>query len=519
VARVASPAGALVSALIALALTLWARLAFAVVAERGDLVSYSFDDGRIETGPDTFIVFEHAKGRVDLSEDVYVTAYESVVIEDVAGNQAFPELQGYFPQIDDGRLYVQFYLMPTQRDQELSIALAGPARFNVEPQGIALWLVFRDGMIQHVSQWIPQVLVPRFEPFQWYRFDIVYDVGRGTYDLSVGLGDAPPLVSVRDQPNAPGSPGSGVGIFSFIGDLRDRSNVRYYIDSLNIGRNDIFARQAGDPVTPRPRRSLVDREIELLRAEIDELPGFIPIRGASERREVNDPYVAGLSAHLAHDPDRALRLLNVALEKARPGMERALCLNTHGVVLLGRGQLDAARRDFAAASEAAPSLPDPTLNLVLTAARERDWWTALRLADSSAARLRDDDRLLVLKAKIWMARDRPGAAAQALLPTEEPLLVGYRMLLDVVSGSAGAPRPEAIASFADAHADDPELRELAGDIAFAAGDYRAALRQYEALADADAPARSVLAKGADAYERLGDLARARALRERAYGRL
>jgi hypothetical protein len=56
-----------VSRLIALVLVLAARLAFAVVDERGDLVSYSFDDGRVETGPDTFIVFEYAKGRVDLS--------------------------------------------------------------------------------------------------------------------------------------------------------------------------------------------------------------------------------------------------------------------------------------------------------------------------------------------------------------------------------------------------------------------------------------------------------------------
>src|SRR5438046_10333711 len=132
----APPTGALMSRLIALVAILWASCALAVVAGAADLVSYSFDDGRVETGPDTFIVFEHAKGRVDLSEDVYMTAYESVVIEDVPGNGEFPELQGYFPPVDDGKLYVQFYLMPTQRDQELNVALAGPARFNVEPTGI-----------------------------------------------------------------------------------------------------------------------------------------------------------------------------------------------------------------------------------------------------------------------------------------------------------------------------------------------------------------------------------------------
>ena len=506
------------SRLIALAVTLWASVAGAVVVERGDLVSYSFDDGRVETGPDTFIVFEHAKGRVDLSDDYYVTAYESVVLEDVPGDGDFPELQGYFPQVDDGKLFVQFYLMPTQRDQELNIALAGPARFNVEPQGIAVWLILRDGAIRHVSDAISEVLVPRFEPFQWYRFDLVYDVGRGTYDIAVGIGDDAPLVRLRNQPNAPASPGSGVGIFSFIGDLRDRSSVRYYIDSLNIGRNDIFAREPGADGPLPPRRSLVDREIELLRTKLDDVPGFIPIRGASQRREVNEPYVAGLTAHLAHDPDRALRLLDIALEKAARGVERALCLNSYGVVLLGRGKLDAARRAFAEAAELAPSLPEPTLNLVLTAARGQEWTAAVRLVNDAATRLRDDDRLLVLQAKIWMARERSDAAAQALAPSEEPILVGYRMLLDVVAGTRTAPTAETVDAFAAAHAGEPELRELAGDILFASGDYRGALRQYEALADG-APARSVLVKAADAYERLFDRARARAFRERAYGKL
>ena len=507
------------SRLIALALVLCARLAFAVVAERGDLVSYSFDDGRVETGPDTFIVFEYAKGRVDLSEDVYVTAPESVVIEDVPDNGAFPELQGFFPQVDDGRLYVQFYLMPTQRDQELNVALAGPARFNVEPQGIAFWLVLKDGAIRHVTDGIPEVLVPHVDPFQWYRFEVVYDVGRGTYDLRIGIGDDPPIVTRRDQPNAPGAPGSGVSIFSFIGDLRDRSSVRYYIDSLNIGRNDLFARPTGAGPADPPRRSLVDREIELLRTKLDALEPFLPIRGASERAAVNDPYVAGLRAHLAHDPDRALRSLNAALEQAREPTERALCLNAHGAVLFGVGQLAAAERDFTEASTLAPALPEPTLNLVLAAARAQAWRRALAIAEAAASRLRDDDRLLVLRAKIWMARDKPAEAAWALGPADDALLVGSRMLLDVVARTTAAPGPDAIEAYAAAHADDPELLELAADVSFAAGDHRAALRRYQALAERAAPARSVLVKAADACERLRDARCARAFRERAYGKL
>jgi len=501
--------------LIALVLALWATVAGAVVTERGDLVSYSFDDGRVETGPDSFVVFEHANGRVDLSEDYYVTAPESVVIEDVPGNGEFPELQGYFPQVDDGKLYVQFYLMPTQRDQELNVALAGPARFNVEPQGIALWLIFRNGRIEHVTDAVAEVLLPRFDPFQWYRFDIVYDVGAGTYDVAVGVGDDAPLVRLRKQPNASGSPGSSVGIFSFIGDLRDRSSVRYYIDSLNIGRNDVFARQPGAPA-PTLRRSLVDREIELLRADLDALPGFVPLRGASDRKEVNAPYVAGLSAYLAHDPDRALELIDRALEKAHGGLERALCLNAHGVVLLAAAQYDGARRDFAGAREAAPVLAEPTLNLILAAARQRDWSRAFALAEAAGAQLRGNDRLLALKAKMWMAHGEAVAAAETLAPAGDALLVGYRLLLDAVT--RGAVGVETIEAYAAAHAGDPDLEELAGDVFFAAGDYRSALRQYTALADGSSD-RSVLAKAAETCERLGDASGARGFRERAYGKL
>src|SRR5262249_52817031 len=95
-------------------------------------------------------------------------------------------------------------------------------------------------------------------------------------------------------------------------------------------------------------------------------------------------------------------------------------------------------------------------------------------------------------------RRRAGAA-------DDALLVGSRMLLDVVSRGSAAGGTDAIESYATAHADDTELRELAGDIFFAARDYRRALRQYAALADGT-PARSVLVKAADASERLGDTA-------------
>src|SRR5687767_13753412 len=69
---------------------------------RGALVQYSFDDGLTDTGPDTFAVFQHAKGHVRLSSQFRSSGYRSIELRDVADDQDFPELQGYFPQRKSG---------------------------------------------------------------------------------------------------------------------------------------------------------------------------------------------------------------------------------------------------------------------------------------------------------------------------------------------------------------------------------------------------------------------------------
>ena len=61
------------------------------------VVSYSFDDDNVATGPDTFRVFNYAKGNVNLTSTYCHSGYRSVEIRDAAGDKAFPELQGYFP--------------------------------------------------------------------------------------------------------------------------------------------------------------------------------------------------------------------------------------------------------------------------------------------------------------------------------------------------------------------------------------------------------------------------------------
>ena len=87
--------------LIALCL-LWEGLAEAQPKPSSILVSYSFDDNGLDTGPDTFAVFQKAQGLVTLSTAQRWSGYRSVELRDVAGDGDFPELQGYFAQRSKG---------------------------------------------------------------------------------------------------------------------------------------------------------------------------------------------------------------------------------------------------------------------------------------------------------------------------------------------------------------------------------------------------------------------------------
>jgi hypothetical protein len=198
------------------------------------LVSYSWDDGKTETGPDTFSVFRNARGNVQLSSTFRASGDQSVELRDVAGNQAFPELQGYFPELRTGWLVIHFALLVIDPHEELNVALAGPGLFNLNEDGISLWLATRDGELIHTTDSIPKRLL-RLKPFTWYGIDADYDIVRGRYDLRIyEEGIEEPVVSLKDVPNAASHPGSAVSMFSFIGDLKDQSNVVYYVDDVVV---------------------------------------------------------------------------------------------------------------------------------------------------------------------------------------------------------------------------------------------------------------------------------------------
>jgi len=238
------------------------------------LVNYSFDDGKTDTGPDTFSVFRNARGNVQLSNTFRASGYQSVEIRDVAGDRDFPELQGYFPVRRTGWLLIHFALLVIDPREELNVALAGPGRFNLHEDGISFWLATRDGHLIHTTDSIPKRLL-RLKPFTWYGVDADYDIVRGRYDLRIyEEGVEEPVVSLKDVPNAGSHPGSAVSMFSFIGDLKDRSNVIYYVDDVVVatdrkvqlprfiapGRREYF-------VEKHPAPAAEEREAEAVRLE------------------------------------------------------------------------------------------------------------------------------------------------------------------------------------------------------------------------------------------------------------
>jgi hypothetical protein len=291
------------------------------------LVSYSWDDGKVDTGPDTFSVFRNARGNVQLSNAFRASGTQSVEIRDVAGDGDFPELQGYFPVRRDGWLVIHFALLVTDPKEELNIALAGPNGFQLVPDGISFWLFTRDGHLFHKTDSIPKRLL-RLKPFTWYGIDADYDVVAGRYDLRIfEEGVEKPVVSLKGQPNAASHPGSAVNMFSFIGDYgEDRSNVVYYVDDVVVASSRAVALPAF--VAPGRRQFLADRQ------------AGVPQKPAAQEGEPDAVRLEreGDAAFRSRVLPEAERLYEAALQTAKD--PRALLLKLSDVAFL-RGDLAA----------------------------------------------------------------------------------------------------------------------------------------------------------------------------------
>ena len=539
-------------------------------APAGSLVRYSFDDDRLDTGPDTFRIFEHARGRIRLSPEFRHSGYYAVEIRDAADDGGFPELQGYFPMEESGTLHVHFALMTPEPMQPFNIALAGPKWFSMQPDGIGFWLKNNNGYFYHVSDSIPKRLAP-IQPFTWYLVDLTYRVDAGTYDLVIHEEYVKqPLVDIREAANTTRSRNSKVYVFSFIGDLPDEADAVIYVDDIDI-RSD----SPGDApglIAPGRRKLFIDYWRELQK-NARQTPQCVPTTGFSDfgigDEELAQAETAGLLKHLEQvlqAPGAALTPGLIDDLPANPKL-RAVALWRRGCYLLERHENEPALIKFEAAEAAVPEGKIYNLSSALALAAMGDFSRAdVRIATAYGLWY-GDERLAAAQAMIGLARGDAGSSATVLQEA-----IGR--LPEQLSGGPGAapwadsPDSGLLSTLQRNYPDDWEryLRarllleqyyflllwrddyaealefaqrvaaqlerksgsagvwyELQGNAAFLLGDYQLALDDYElALAASKAtPSRvcSVYLKLSDLAFTMGDANNERHYREQVYGSL
>jgi hypothetical protein len=160
-------------------------------------------------------------------------------LRDVAGDGDFPELQAFIPERRSGVLRLGFSLLVTNPEEELNVALAGPAGFGLGRDGISVWLATRGGWLLHSSDSIPRRIHP-LTPFVWYRVELALRLDAGRYDLRLFEERVEaPVVQLARQPTAASHAGAAVHLLSLIGDNGDdRSNVVYFVDDIELAADD-----------------------------------------------------------------------------------------------------------------------------------------------------------------------------------------------------------------------------------------------------------------------------------------
>lgn len=511
-----------------LAATLLAGLLLVLSAEIGHgaepvRIRYSFDDGVTATGPDTFTVFRNAKGNVQLSTAFHVSGYHSIEIRDVAGDGNFPELQGFFPERRDGRLAFHFALLTTDPRQELNVALAGPGWFALREDGIALWLKIQDGVLRHVSDSIPKKLI-NVKPFTWYGFDVDYDLARGRYDLLISEeGNPEPVVSLKNQPNGSSQPGAAVNVFSFIGDLADRSNVVYYIDDFVLTSDGIPDRRPF--VAPGRRKFFVDlfaEQVSLFkRLRKPGSPLTCPAVLDWDELGLSSQDITALKAanrldYLADLLDPAARAVDADADTPAPPKLRAAARWKSGCKALEAGRAQDALAAFEAAARQSPEAGIFDLSRALALVALKRWQALDDLLILLHSRWQNDPRYALVCALAGAQRGDLAHAQELSLASEQ------RFHLAMFEERTAEARDYAIQmaqALKAAKVPAGSWLERAGDAAFTRRDLDEARQLYGQAKLQGAREVSVLLKLADVHFLLGDLAAEKALREAFYGSL
>jgi len=535
------------------------------------LVSYSFDDDMIETGPDTFSVFEGGRGKVGISTYYRYSGYRSVELSDVAGDGDFPELQGYFKAIDSGTLFIRFSFMTTDAFDILNIALAGPKWFNLTKDGIGFWIRSKSGYLYHYSDSMPKKMF-QLSAFVWYSVVLTYDISRGSYDLVIFQEDfSDPIVELYEQANAPNQPGSVVDKFSFVTDpFRDSSNLTYYVDDVIISVEDGVS-QLGF-AAPGRRKLFVDYWNEY-QVRMRDKPNCLPAVELSDFAISQDDVAGFYGAG-------ALEALNLAMSGEQIDIDNYRSLGSRGMDLiqavahwadgceaLTKGEASRALEDFEDSLRLAPEGRIYRLSHILALIHLRLWGQVYAGLDFVKEQMGGDLRFQIAEGTAGIASGRLSSARGSLKSVSEVIpevfgedftadlfesLWASSLNQDVFNGSNyyqplswfGFKDRAALSEqyfflllwdgmFAGAEAYAAEMAsrleflespsnkwiERAGDAAFFADDCQGAFDYYNASLVAGAAQSNLYLKLSDASFCLGDLESERKYREKIYGSL
>ncbi|MDQ2921563.1 MAG: hypothetical protein M3R52_08140 [Acidobacteriota bacterium] len=531
------------------------------------VVSYSFDDDNVATGPDTFRVFNYAKGNVNLTTTYSHSGYHSVEIRDVAGDKEFPELQGYFLLRQKGQLVAHFAFMTTSPNEPLNMALAGPQWFTVRKDGIGFWLSTEEGFLYQHSDKLAQKLIP-LEPFEWYTVDVTYHIDEGTYDLTISGEDKkkPPVVTLVNQKNVSGIAGSAVDKFSFIGDLEDKSNVTYYVDDVVVSIDQLVTQKPF--IAPGRRKLFVDRWNDYYKGMLQH-PNVIPAIDLADfglhadelQSFKREGLVTALEGALNGKPFDPASLATASPNSVR--LIHAISLWMLGNEKLARRQPGAALENFEEAARQAPEGKIYQLSSVLALAALKRWTEVDARIPLLYSDWHNDVRFAVASAMIGIAKGNLSEAENwlrepaELISTQLEDAVVRRLWSGQINATVVADLKKSYPlnwrqyiedwliceqyyfvllwqrSFDQARqyasrmvARHKELglptwlwREREGDAAFHAQSYGEAHRLYEESMKENVNNTSVLLKLSDVYFLFGDLEKEQSYREKVYGTL
>jgi tetratricopeptide (TPR) repeat protein len=523
------------------------------------IVGYDFDDELFDVGPDTYQIFKHTHGIVGLSSTYKFSGKRSLKIQDVAQDGGFPELQGYFETITEGKLYFHFAFMVVDINQNFNIALAGKSHFTEVKDGIGFWLDNDEGYLRHYIDHEPVNLFP-LQPFVWYQLDLNYDITQGRYSLNIQNEYGEVMVDLSDQMNAVNEPGSTVNMFSFIGDLEDQQNAAYYVDDVLLYTQQTLNQT--DFVAPGRRKLFIDIWDEYhkkLYGKIQCLPGVQSMDFGIDTDVFTTLLQNGYSEIL-------YKLLETS--SVEPGSWQsnpylsALYSYQKGCVNMNRENWQQAIKDFSKAKELVSNARIYPLSLALAYAGANDYRQSDAILSSIQSDWINEQRFFVAYAMIGIHREDLYRARYWL--SDSAISASRHNALEILRGLQGGILDDNMITKLKSY--DPEnwpqyleqaviteqyyfsllwdknysqalfftkniLQKLealdiksskwlerAGDAAFYSKDYHAAITYYKsALEDSNACYCNYL-KLADAYYVLGDALKEREYREKIYGR-